>query len=58
MFVTQAWMQPLGPVQGVKVTHRIHQKVWTIDTENGVVVVGLNWQTGDMVVSLRDHGGK
>jgi hypothetical protein len=58
MFLTGAWMQPLEPVQGVKVTHRIHQKVWRIETEAGVIVVELNWQTGDMVASLRERSGK
>ena len=58
MFKTGAWMQPLEPVHGVKVTHRIHQKVWRIQTEAGVLVVQLNWQTGDMLVSLPEQSGK
>lgn len=45
-------MQPLEPVRGVRVTHRIHVKVWKIETEAGVVVVSLNWQTGEMVASI------
>lgn len=58
MFITGPWMQPLEPVQGVKVTHRIHLKVWKIETEAGEIVVELNWQTGDMVASLRERSGK
>lgn len=46
-------MQPLEPVQGVKVTHRIHVKVWRIETDAGVLIVELNWQTGHMMASLR-----
>jgi hypothetical protein len=45
-------MQPLQPVRGVTVEHRIHRKIWRIETEDGVVVVELNWQTGDMLASL------
>ena len=51
-------MQPLEPVHGVKVTHRIYQKVWRIQTEAGVLVVQLNWQTGEMLVSLPEQSGK
>ena len=45
-------MQPLQPVRGVTVEHRIHRKIWRIETEDGVVVVELNWQTNDMRVSI------
>ena len=58
MFSTRSWMQPLEAVQGVKVTHRIHQKVWTIQTDDGLVVVELNWRTGDMRASLQEHKAK
>jgi hypothetical protein len=58
MFMTQSWMQPLEPVHGVKVTHRIHVKVWHIATDAGVLTVELNWQTGDMVAHLRQNGEK
>jgi methylase of polypeptide subunit release factors len=58
MFSAGAWMQPLEPVQGVKVTHRIHRKVWQIETEDGVIVVELNWQTGEMVASLQQERAK
>jgi hypothetical protein len=46
------WMQPLEPVPGVKVYHRIHLKIWRIETEGGVVVIELNWHTGEMVASI------
>lgn len=46
------WMQPLEPVPGVKVYHRIHLKIWRIETEAGVVVIELNWHTGEMVASI------
>ncbi len=52
MWKPQLWMQPLEPAHGVKVTHRIDLKTWTMETAEGVVVVSLNWRTGDMVVSL------
>ena len=46
------WMQPLEPVRGVKVYHRMHLKIWRIETEAGVVVIELNWQSGEMVASI------
>jgi hypothetical protein len=46
------WMQPLEPVPGVKVHHRIHLKIWRIETEAGAVVIELNWHTGEMVASI------
>ncbi len=49
-----AWMQPLEPVPGVKVTHRIHLKVWRIQTGQGIVVVSFDWQSGEMVASLAE----
>jgi hypothetical protein len=58
MFKTGTWMQPLEPVEGVRVTHRIHQKVWTIETGAGVIVVELNWQTGEMFASIREQKAK
>ena len=45
-------MQPLQPVRGITVEHRIHRKIWRIETGEGVVVVELNWQTNDMRVSI------
>lgn len=52
---SQAWMQPLEPVPGIKVTHRIHAKLWRIDTDEGVVVVVFDWRTGDMAARLEDR---
>jgi hypothetical protein len=45
-------MQPLEPAPGVKVYHRIHLKIWRIETEAGIVVIELNWHTGEMVASI------
>jgi hypothetical protein len=48
-------MRPLEPVPGVKVTHRIHAKLWRIDTDEGVVVVAFDWRTGEMAARLEDR---
>jgi hypothetical protein len=50
-----SWMQPREPVPGVQVRHRIHRKIWRIETESGAVVVELNWQTGNMVASIDER---
>ena len=42
------WMQPLEPVPGVRVLHRIDRKLWRIETPQGVLVVMLNWRAGEM----------
>ena len=54
MWQPQLWLRPSDPARGVKITHRIHEKIWQIETAEGVMVVTLNWQTGEMVAKLRE----
>jgi hypothetical protein len=55
MWKPHLWMQPAEPARGVKVSHRIHLKTWKIETAEGVVVVSLNWRTGEMVISIPER---
>ena len=55
MWSPQQWMRPLEAAPGVKVIHRIHLKIWQIETPEGVLVITLNWQTGEMVASLQEQ---